>query len=412
MKYWYYMKDSQRNGPVGENELVKLLVSGVIDSSSMVWNKDIKDWTSACDVDALIPSDFRPPPPPVMPPPLVDKATGESDDDSAGSMPATHSPYVGLGGWLVLPAVGIIIAPFIMLFTKLLPEIKLLRGGVWELLAIPGSDSYIPWWGPLFAAEMTINLGITVAWIFIAFLFFSKKKCFPMWYIGTMTFTLGFMVIDAIASKLAFPDLAAFDQNTVTVIAQQLVATLIWGRYMWVSRRVKATFVNQLRPSIIPCVRTADSSVVGQITTNVLTTPEEEEFYKQAANEYDSDTTPLSRGLMAKAHVLSTGDERVARSHYIALRVAQLTAENRNKLFNQRIMQIKKKASKIMACAALGFFPGIYLVTWLAWDKIPRFNSWGWISETNIVYLYIMGPIPVAIICWVIASKLDPETTK
>jgi hypothetical protein len=110
-------------------------------------------------------------------------------------------------------------------------------------LTTPGTEAYNPLWAPILFGEMAINGGLVLAWIFIAFLFFSKKKPFPKWYIGILLFTLTFILVDALVIKSVLPDEPIFDAETAKTFGRSLVVTLIWVPYMLVSRRVKATFV-------------------------------------------------------------------------------------------------------------------------------------------------------------------------
>ena len=82
-----------------------------------------------------------------------------------------------------------------------------------------------------------------LVWIFIDYLYFSKKKVFPNWYIGIIVFSLAFVIIDTLVIHFAFPDAGAFSTDTIMNIARSMTAALIWIPYMLVSRRVKATFV-------------------------------------------------------------------------------------------------------------------------------------------------------------------------
>jgi branched-subunit amino acid transport protein len=115
--------------------------------------------------------------------------------------------------------------------------------GSWAVLTTPGTEAYNPLWAPILFGEMAINGGLVLAWIFIAFLFFSKKKVFPKWYIGILLFTLSFILVDALVVKSVLPDESVFDAETTKEFGRSLVVTLIWVPYMLVSKRVKATFV-------------------------------------------------------------------------------------------------------------------------------------------------------------------------
>lgn len=149
----------------------------------------------------------------------------------------------GLGGWLVLVGLGIIISP-LRIIGQIFPVYsEMFSNGSWAALTTPGTEAYNPLWAPILFGEMVINGGLVLAWIFIAFLFFSKKSGFPKWYIGILLFTLVFILIDALVIKTLLPNEPVFDPETIKEVGRSLVVTLIWVPYILVSKRVKATFV-------------------------------------------------------------------------------------------------------------------------------------------------------------------------
>lgn len=150
----------------------------------------------------------------------------------------------GLGGWLILVAIGIVIAPFYILFQLVPMYRQIFSEGVWEIATTPGSDAYHPLWQPILIGEITINVFLVLAWVYIAFLFFSKKRSLPTWYIGIMLFTLIFIAADAFAVQLVLPNEPIFDPGTTREFARSAIGAAIWVPYMLVSKRVKATFVN------------------------------------------------------------------------------------------------------------------------------------------------------------------------
>jgi hypothetical protein len=251
VNYWYYMNGDTRNGPVNNDEFKDLFVSGTIGPDTMVWTKDLKEWIAARDVDNHILADFCPPPAPCEPSPYQLNVSLESVEGSASkTAPAVEtensgipSPYIGLSGWLVLPGIGVILSPIIVL-VALVPVMKLFFNGSWTLLTTPGTESYTPFLGPLLIAEATVNIGLLIGWIFVAYLFFSKMKAFPNWYIGIMIFTSVFLIMDSVFTSSVFPDQSMTAPDTMTGIVRQILGTIIWSWYMVVSKRVKATFVN------------------------------------------------------------------------------------------------------------------------------------------------------------------------
>ena len=150
----------------------------------------------------------------------------------------------GLGGWLILVGLAIIISPFSIVMTTFPLYSEIFSSGSWEMLTTLGSEAYDVSWIPILLGEIVINGGLALVWIYIIFLFFTKKRLFPSWYIGVLLFTLAFMLVDALAIKVVIKDEALFDPDTAKEFALAFLGTIIWVPYMLRSKRVEATFVN------------------------------------------------------------------------------------------------------------------------------------------------------------------------
>jgi hypothetical protein len=148
----------------------------------------------------------------------------------------------GLRGWLILVGIGIVFTPLRLLSTyKETSEI--FSKGYWAALTTSGTEAYTPFFGTFFVSEIIVNIVQLVLWIYIAYLFFSKKSRFPKWYIAMGLFGLTVMVADTIAVKFIFPDEPAIDPDTIKGFGRSLIFVFIWIPYMLYSKRVKATFV-------------------------------------------------------------------------------------------------------------------------------------------------------------------------
>jgi branched-subunit amino acid transport protein len=148
----------------------------------------------------------------------------------------------GLGGWLALVGLGIIISP-LRIIAQIFPTYsQIFSDGSWEFLTTPGTEAYNPLWKPIILAEIGINCGLVLTWIFIGFLYFSKKKMFPNWYIGTLLFTFAFILFDALAIMAVLPNEPIFDPETAKELGRMAIVAFVWIPYMLVSKRVKATF--------------------------------------------------------------------------------------------------------------------------------------------------------------------------
>ena len=149
----------------------------------------------------------------------------------------------GLGGWLVLIGLGIVISPLGIIGSVFPIYSEIFSNGSWEVLTTPGTEAYNSLWAPIIYGAIAINGALAIAWIFVAFLFFSKKRVFPKWYIGMLLFTLAFIFVDAMAVKAVLPNEPIFDSEMTKELGRSLVVCLIWIPYMLASKRVKATFV-------------------------------------------------------------------------------------------------------------------------------------------------------------------------
>lgn len=149
----------------------------------------------------------------------------------------------GIGGWLVLVALGVVFSPIRIVLELFSIYSGLFSDGTWEFLTTPSTELYHPLWAPIILGELFINGALVLAWIVAIFLFFSKKRIFPKWYIGILLFTLVFIILDAFAIKVVLPSELAFDDETAKELVRSIIASLIWIPYMLVSKRVKATFI-------------------------------------------------------------------------------------------------------------------------------------------------------------------------
>lgn len=148
-----------------------------------------------------------------------------------------------IGGWLYLIGFAVVLAPFMMLTELRGLFAPILENGAWAHLTTPGSKDYHPFSGALIVSEATINLVLLASWVYMNYLFFSKKKAFPKWYIRTQLGTLAFLVFDTLATQVVMPELPLLDAETNKELARAAVAVCVWVPYMLVSNRVERTFV-------------------------------------------------------------------------------------------------------------------------------------------------------------------------
>lgn len=160
-------------------------------------------------------------------------------------LPANRDDHLtGIGGWLILPAIGVIVRPIAgayFLLKLVLVDASLTN---WVALTNPGEDLYHPLWQPALLIEILLSAVLFVFDILLLVLFYMRKYTLPR----LMVMYYG---INALAAVILFalfkqiPNLEAKVIREYQMDVFRAAATgLIWGWYFMVSRRVRATFVN------------------------------------------------------------------------------------------------------------------------------------------------------------------------
>lgn len=135
----------------------------------------------------------------------------------------------GIGGWLILPAIGLVLGPIIGvigLFVSL---------GMYEDVARAG-------YGGVYALELIVLFALLAFTIYAAIKFFGKKKDSPkiiiILYSASLVASLFLLCVELSAGA------EEFAVETGKQLVRDIVAAAIWIPYFNVSKRVKATFVN------------------------------------------------------------------------------------------------------------------------------------------------------------------------
>jgi hypothetical protein len=82
-RHWFYLVKNERVGPIPESQFLELFQSGKLGPATMVWTKEIEEWTRAEYIEDLVPPEF-------IPPPLPREISAEHSD-SSDSGKANHS---------------------------------------------------------------------------------------------------------------------------------------------------------------------------------------------------------------------------------------------------------------------------------------------------------------------------------
>ncbi len=150
----------------------------------------------------------------------------------------------GLGGWLVLVAIGLLLRP-ITAVLSLRQSWGSFSAGNWYDLTNPAGARFRALWAPYFMYVIIGNLAIVAANIFLAVMFFQRRRRFPTLFIWLLGFEAAIVIANAVFNRmLSVPTDQSLDPGGVSrAILQAVAGAAIWIPYMLTSNRVKNTFV-------------------------------------------------------------------------------------------------------------------------------------------------------------------------
>jgi hypothetical protein len=164
-------------------------------------------------------------------------------DVSIGVSNAQKPGPTGLGGWLALVVIGLILSVLrgLVFLAQSIPP--LFQNGAWSVLTTPGSDAYHPLWAPLLAYELGGNAVFMGAWLALIVLFFKRSRNFPRMFVWVFVLNLPFILLDAWLGSFVVKDQPMIDPDTAKSLGHVIGSIAIWVPYIRVSKRVRNTFV-------------------------------------------------------------------------------------------------------------------------------------------------------------------------
>ncbi len=134
----------------------------------------------------------------------------------------------GLGGWLILMGIGVVIGPLAVLFA------------ISQIVKAYQFASATPGLSVALTLELIMQIGFFVFGLYAAYLFFNKKAQFPKLQQILLIASVVAGVLDtAIVSGIGI----SMQPSDIKEIAKSIIVCAIWIPYLRVSKRVKNTFV-------------------------------------------------------------------------------------------------------------------------------------------------------------------------
>jgi hypothetical protein len=143
----------------------------------------------------------------------------------------------GIGGWLILPAIGLAVAPFVALYIIFMVDLPVLTESKYQEVltrhpALPG----------LLVFEIITNAFFLAVSLGLNFLFYKKKRILPRCIIAYLIIQFFLILADNLATAAVLP--SANTAGSLFGVVRSLVGAVIWIAYFHSSIRVEATFVN------------------------------------------------------------------------------------------------------------------------------------------------------------------------
>jgi len=150
----------------------------------------------------------------------------------------------GLGGWMILPGLGILLSPLVIGkgLWDLLPSFG---PDVWTRLTVAGHPHYSAWWAPVLLLELGVNLTLLASAGLLVALYLRRRTSLPRAYMAFLGTSIAFRVLDEWAAG-ALPTGAPADPAAWATLTRDAITGALWTWYLNASRRVKATFVVRL----------------------------------------------------------------------------------------------------------------------------------------------------------------------
>ena len=154
----------------------------------------------------------------------------------------------GIGGWLVLPLLGLILTPLRQLRTLVVDILPAFEAGTWEALTSQDSTAYSSWWAPYFIVSAVVAVAMAVWAVLLIVLFLGRKRQLPtvisIFYLAGVL-AAAFELISSLMLDAELPELGigATVATAVAGVVGTSIGSAIWIAYFFRSVRVRNTFV-------------------------------------------------------------------------------------------------------------------------------------------------------------------------
>lgn len=156
-------------------------------------------------------------------------------------LPESPDDPVGIGGWLALPAIGLVVRPMLLVMIMVKQADSYFSEATWRILTDETAAGHVPSLAPLILVEAAGNTALFMTGLIAMWLFFSRRREAPAWIIGLLLAGAVLQLADTMAVHAIQDTTFTAEDNIQGWVAFGLA--ILWTGYFLRSRRVKRTFV-------------------------------------------------------------------------------------------------------------------------------------------------------------------------
>ena len=153
-----------------------------------------------------------------------------------------EAELAGIGGWLILPMLGLISIPIRMGFFLVTDVAPLFSEETWEAVTTPGSEVNLPLGIALLVFEILCTSCLMIYSIVVMVLFFKRHYLVPKLMIIIYAVSLSYAVVDFSVAFLISDVAIEVASELLKEFIRPFFHAAIWIPYFLKSRRVRNTF--------------------------------------------------------------------------------------------------------------------------------------------------------------------------
>lgn len=169
----------------------------------------------------------------------------ENEENKSGTLNRNTVGPKGIGGWLILPIIGLFASPVKYFFSFINDFYPYLNKEAWDQIdAIPYDVDPLFFKGFIIYELVGNTIFALIFPIVLLFYLFSKSSLFPKLMIFCFISNFLLLILDEATIYFLLPELySSYETTNLKEIIRGFLGMCIWVPYFIVSKRVKNTFV-------------------------------------------------------------------------------------------------------------------------------------------------------------------------